>query len=234
MRHQNHLRDRPERTHVEEDASGIDGKAVDGVARNRREVAMAQHDRLGRAGGAAAEVQGREILAVDRRLRLGGSLLQQCLVGEILATAADHNNVSEAFDLGGEPRDLLGERRMRDQDRYAGMAQQCDKLRAGEARIERHPHEARGHDAVVGLQIFADIGKEQRDAVAPFERKTAQRIPEPKHARVKVAIAPGAVRVAQCGSIGMLVSERAPDGADMIFGDQLTRHVTNPAAPRDR
>ena len=106
MRHQDHLRDRPERPHVEEDAVAADVETVDGVVRDRHQVAMPQHRRFGRAGRAAAEIERREIVAVALGQRPIGGPRQQRLV--IVAEtspsrAADADDVPEAFDLAGEP-----------------------------------------------------------------------------------------------------------------------------------
>ena len=81
------------------------------------------------------------------------------------AVAADADDVPEALDLIGEPSHGWRERSVRDQCRGAGVAQQCRQFPAGQAGIERHPHEARRHDGVVRLEIFADIGNKQRDAI---------------------------------------------------------------------
>ena len=122
VRHQDHLRDRPERPHVEKDAVAADLETKDGVARDRHQVAMPQHRRLGRAGRAAGEIEGREIVAVALRRRPVGGPRQQRLVivAETIAGAgaADADDVPEALDLIGEPGHGRRERGVRDQCRW--------------------------------------------------------------------------------------------------------------------
>ena len=106
--------------------------------------------------------------------------------------------------------------------RGAGVAQQCRQFPAGQTRIERHPHEARRHDGVVGLEIFADIGNKQRDAIAFAQPKPGQCVAEACDAGVDIAVGPAPAIVDDRGVIAMLSRELAPFRSDV--------HVTSPRA----
>jgi hypothetical protein len=191
-----------------------------------------QHGGLGRTRGAAAEVERRKLFAVAIRQRLRGRALQQRLIvrGRLsAAVAADGNNVSEAFDFVGQPADLLRERPMRDQRARARVAQHRRQVRTGQPRIERHPHKAGRHGAVVDLEILAHIRDEQRDPVAAVQGKPAQRIPEPHHPSVKVPIGPCPGIIDDRGTTGILLREGAPLSADMHVPAPATSLAARPA-----
>ena len=67
---------------------------------------------------------------------------------------------------------------MRDQRARTCIAQHRRQILPGQSRIERHPHQAGRHGAVVGLEIFADIRDEQRDPIAFVQAEPAQRVAE--------------------------------------------------------
>ena len=194
------------------------------------QVSVLQHRGFGRTGRAAGEIEGCEIAAVARRQRLLGCPPQQRLVvvARTIArtVAADPNNVPEALDLAGEPGHRRRERGVRDQCRGARVAQQRRQFRAGQAGIERHPHEACRHDGVVGLEIFADIGNEQRDAIALAQPEASQRISEPCDAGVEITIGPSPVVVDDRDMIAAPLRKLTPFRADV--------HVTTLQVRRDR
>ena len=67
MRHHDHLRDRPERAHIEKHIVRGDAECTDSVVENRAEIAVPQRDAYRRAGGAAAVVQRRQGFCFTRR-----------------------------------------------------------------------------------------------------------------------------------------------------------------------
>ena len=177
-----------------------------------------------------AEPRSGEIAAVSWRRRLLVCPPQQLLVvvARTIArtVAADPNNVPETLDLAGEPGHRRRERDVRDQCRGGRVAQQRRQFHAGQAGIERHPHEACRHDGVVGLEIFADIGNEQRDAIALAQPKAGQRISEPCDAGVEITVGPSRVVVDDRDMIAAPLCKLTPFRADV--------HVTTPQVQRDR
>ena len=208
VRHEDDLRDRPKRADIEKHRIAGDVEALRGSNRDRKKVAVLQHDGLRRPRRAAAEIERGERLAIDRRKRPFGGSIEQRLVVETRA-AADGNDVAQALDLTPQSIERIGKRRMDDQRAGAGMPQQRDDVRAGQPRVERHPHEARSHNAVVRFEIFADVGHEQRDAVAAAQPQPAQRVAETRDARMKLPIGPAAGGVDDGDAVGVQCCELA-------------------------
>ena len=159
-----------------------------------------------RAGRAAAEIERREIVAIAVGQRLFGGFLQERLVAEADARP-DADDVFEALDLARQSLHRFGEGRMGDQGARAGVPQQIDELPSRETRVHRHAHETGRHGAVVRLEIFADIGDEQRDPVALAQAEAVQRIPEPGDARVKLPERPRAEIIDDGGAVGVPARE---------------------------
>ena len=74
---------------------------------------------------------------------------------------------------------------MRDQGTDTGALEQPGELAPREPWVHRHAHEAGGHAAVVGFQIFAAVGQQQRDAVALGEAEAVHGIAEARDALMK-------------------------------------------------
>ena len=72
MRHQDHLRDGPERADVQEHSVAADVETMDGVVGNGQKIAVPQHRGLRRACRAAAEIERCKIVAIASRQRLFG------------------------------------------------------------------------------------------------------------------------------------------------------------------
>ena len=229
MRHQDHLRDRPERPYVQEHRVARDIEALDGVRRHRHEIAMPQHDRLGRAGGAAAEIQRREIVAVAIRQRSVGRFFQERFVGES-RSLADENDRTKQFDIRRQRLDLVGKGRMRHQRADAGALQQCGKLAPREPRVHRHAHEASRHGPVIGLQIFAAVGQQQSDAVALREAEAMHRVAEARDALMETPERPVAEIVYDGRAVGMRMREFCKLGADVHVTTRTGRRGRRPRA----
>ena len=170
------------------------------VHRNRDVVVVAVHHALGPAGGARGIHQRRQMVAQGHRTRrmVVDGLVHQRVevvvagwhVGRVVGAG---DVVVYALQARLDVQHVFGYRAPIDQNAGTRVRQGIRDLAGGEPEVERHGHRAQHLGREIGGDGIFRGGDVERDTVARSYAQVGQRLGEPAHAPVPIAVGPALV-----------------------------------------